>query len=119
MIVPSRMGIRGKTGGNGKASGVQNCWSEYRMSRESPMVAMTSGSTPVARSRATSNSLTSQPSSSVDTRMVASRARTKGHRSTTRNSTIAKAGRTTNSPWAKLIVFDVCHSSTKPMAVSA
>jgi hypothetical protein len=25
----------------------------------------------------------------------------------------------TNSPWAKLIVCDVCHSSVKPIAISA
>jgi hypothetical protein len=29
------------------------------------------------------------------------------------------AGSMTNSPWAKLIVCDVCHSSVKPIAISA
>ena len=30
-----------------------------------------------------------------------------------------KAGSMTNSPWAKLIVCEVCHSSVKPIATSA
>jgi hypothetical protein len=89
------------------------------MSRLNPMVAMTSGSTPVLSKRATMTSLTSQPSSSVDTSSVATSAATKGQRSTTRKSTIVNAGSTTNSPCAKLIVFDVCHSSTNPIAVMA
>ena len=50
---------------------------------------------------------------------VARRATANGSRSTIQNSTIANAGRTTNSPWAKLMVFEVCQSRTKPMAVIA
>ena len=43
------------------------------MSRLSPMVAMTSGSTPIWSSRVTRSFRTTTPSSSVETRMVASR----------------------------------------------
>ncbi len=89
------------------------------MSKLNPMVAMTSGSTPILSSRVTSTSLTSTPSNKVETRMVASMAAAKGSRKITRNSTMVNAGTTTNSPWAKLIVFDVCHSSTNPMATMA
>jgi hypothetical protein len=35
------------------------------------------------------------------------------------NASIAKAGSITNSPWAKLIVPEACHSSVKPSAASA
>jgi hypothetical protein len=83
------------------------------------MVAMTSGSTPIRSSRATRTLWTRTPSRSVDTSTVPSSAAVNGKRNTVRNSTIVNAGRTTNSPWAKLIVPDVCHSSTKPMAVMA
>ena len=83
------------------------------------MVAMTSGSTPILSRRVTSTSLTPTPSSSVETRTVASMAAAKGSRKITKNSTMANAGSTTNSPCAKLIVFDVCHRSTKPMAAMA
>ena len=55
----------------------------------------------------------------METSTVASRAAANGNRSTTQKSTMANAGRTTNSPCAKLMVFDVCQSRTKPMAVIA
>jgi len=83
------------------------------------MVAMTRGSTPILMSRATRSCLTPQPKRSVETRTVASMAAAKGSRKITKNNTMAKAGNTTNSPCAKLIVFDVCHRSTKPMAAMA
>ena len=118
-MVPSRIGSREKTAGKGNASGVQNCCSEYRMNRLSPIVAMTSGSTPILSSRFTSTSLTRRPSNRVETSTVAMKAAAKGSFHTTENSTIANAGTTTNSPWAKLMVFDVCHSSTNPMAAIA
>ena len=51
--------------------------------------------------------------------MVATRATANGSLSTSQKSTIEKAGTTTNSPWAKLMVFEVCQSSTNPMAVMA
>ncbi len=118
-MVPRRIGSREKTAGNGSASGVQNCCSEYRMSKLSPMVAMTRGSTPILRSLVIKSSLTPTPSRSVETRTVASMASANGSLRITKNSTIANAGSTTNSPCAKLIVFDVCQSSTKPMAAMA
>ena len=34
-------------------------------------------------------------------------------------ASIRNAGSMTNSPWAKLIVCEVCHSRVKPMAASA
>ena len=55
----------------------------------------------------------------MDTTTVASRATANGSRSIDQKRTIANAGRTTNSPWAKLMVFEVCQSRTNPMAVIA
>ncbi len=89
------------------------------MNRLSPMVAMTSGSTPASRSRATRSLRTRKPRRNVERRTVASRAAAKGSRKTIQNSTIANAGNTTNSPCAKLMVFEVCHRSTKPIATIA
>jgi hypothetical protein len=34
-------------------------------------------------------------------------------------ASMKKAGSMTNSPWAKLIVCDVCHSSVNPIATRA
>ena len=83
------------------------------------MVAITSGRTPAWRSRVTRSFRTPKPRRSVDARMVARSATANGSRSTIQKSTIANAGRTTNSPCAKLIALEVCQSRTKPMAVMA
>ena len=53
------------------------------MSKLNPIVAMTSGSTPVLRSRFTSASLTTRPRSTVETSTVASKAAANGSFHTT------------------------------------
>ena len=80
------------------------------------MVAMTSGKTPAWSSRATRSFRTPNPRRRADTSTVASRATANGSRSTLQNRTMANAGKTTNSPWAKLIVLEVCHRRTNPVA---
>ena len=76
------------------------------------MVAMTSGSTPWRSIGSTTSLLNSTPSTSErDDECRTSTASQNG----TPNMLIAvstkNAGSMTNSPWAKLIVCDVCHSS--------
>ena len=80
------------------------------------MVAITSGRTPAWRSRPTSSFRTPKPRRKAETTTVARRAAANGSRSTLQKSTMANAGRTTNSPCAKLMVLEVCHRRTNPMA---
>ena len=89
------------------------------MRRLNPIVAMTIGSTPVSSNRAITTFSKNTPSRSVETRIVPISAAANGQRNTLRNSTIVNAGSTTNPPSAKLIVLDVCHRRTNPMAVIA
>ncbi len=45
--------------------------------------------------------------------------RTKGRPSPCMPTSAKNAGSITNSPWAKLMVWDACQSSVKPMAARA
>jgi hypothetical protein len=62
--------------------------------------------------------LKAQPSTSTATPQVARKASGSGSPAAPKAS-ITKAGSITNSPWAKLIVPEACHSSVKPSAASA
>ena len=80
---------------------------------------MTSGMTPCLSSGSTTAVLKPQPSTSIATRQASRNASQSGASATLRKNSIANAGSITNSPCAKLIVPDACHSSVKPSAASA
>ena len=82
------------------------------------MVAIASGKTPWRIIGSTSRRLNSTPSTMADTRMPMTTAPQNG---TPAPSAIRmkNAGSMTNSPCAKLMVCEVCHSSVKPIATSA
>ena len=83
------------------------------------MVEMTSGSTPWRISGSTMMALKSRPSISIASVMASSAASENGRPSHFMPASAKNAGSITNSPCAKLMVCDVCHSSVKPMAARA
>jgi hypothetical protein len=84
-----------------------------------PMVATTMGISPNLSSGSAMPRLKAQPS----TPTASTSREHEGHRQRRRprpmKPSIAKAGSITNSPWAKLMVPDACHSRVKPSAASA
>ena len=80
---------------------------------------MTSGSTPWRRIGSTTRRLNSSPSTSSATSRPTSSASGKDRPPNFIAASTKNAGSMTNSPCAKLIVCEVCHSSTKPTATSA
>ena len=83
------------------------------------MVEMTSGRTPCLISGPTTTNLKTTPSSSIEPSMLSTRAATNGTPSHCMAISARKAGTITNSPCAKLMVCEVCHSSVKPIAARA
>ncbi len=83
------------------------------------MVEMTSGRTPWRMTGSTTSRLNSRPSTRSETAKPASIAIGNDKPPNFIAARTKKAGSITNSPCAKLIVCDVCHSSTKPTATSA
>ena len=83
-----------------------------------PMVATTIGISPKRSSGSAMPRLKAQPSTTTATTQVSTKASGSGGPAAIRPS-IMKAGSITNSPWAKLIVPEACHSSVKPRAASA
>ena len=59
------------------------------------------------------------PSSSIEARIASTSEATNGKPSQRMAISARKAGTITNSPCAKLMVCEVCHSSVKPTAASA
>ena len=104
--------------GNGDASALKNCFTASFMPIASAMVAIASGSTPCRSIGSTSSSLKPSPSSSSDSRMPRMIASQNGAPACI-TASIRNAGSMTNSPCAKLMVCDVCHSSVKPTATRA
>ncbi len=83
------------------------------------IVEMTSGIGPWLINGSTIASLKATPSNAIDT-AIAIKAASQNCTPSQFIATSAKnAGSMTNSPWAKLIVFDACQSSVKPTAVRA
>jgi hypothetical protein len=82
-------------------------------------VAIASGSTPWRSIGSTSSRLNSTPSTIADTTMPIATATQNGTANTLIAVSMKNAGSITNSPWAKLMVCDVCHSRVKPIATSA
>ena len=85
----------------------------------SAMVETTSGSTPRLISGATTTKRNTTPSSSIEARTASTSAPRNGTPNHFMAISARKAGTMTNSPCAKLMVCDVCHSSVKPIAASA
>src|SRR6185503_18742367 len=85
---------------------------------ERPSVAITSGITPCRMSGSTTIFLNPTPSSAMMTRHASRNAIQRGAPIPMKNR-IENAGSITNSPCAKLIVPDACHSSVKPRAARA
>ncbi len=83
------------------------------------MVEITTGSTPCRRMGATTSCLKSSPSTSRAARKPTSIAAGNDRPPSFIAARTKKAGSMTNSPCAKLMVCDVCHSRTKPIATSA
>ena len=108
----------GTTDGNGEASALKNCFTASLMPIASAMVAIASGSTPWRSIGSTSSSLKPNPNSSIDSRMPMMIASQNG-RPACIAASIRNAGSMTNSPCAKLMVCEVCHSSVKPTATTA
>ena len=104
--------------GNGEASALKNCFTASLMPIASAMVAIASGSTPWRSIGSTSSILKPRPSSSIDSSMPMMIASQNGA-PTCIAASIRNAGSMTNSPCAKLMVCDVCHSSVKPTATIA
>ena len=76
------------------------------------------GIMPYLNSGSTRPRLKDQPSISTERAQAARKASTSGTLALSR-ITMMKAGNITNSPCAKLIVPEACHSSVKPSAASA
>jgi hypothetical protein len=89
------------------------------MTIDSAMVAMASGSTPCLIIGSTTTSLKPAPKISRKTAMPSSPPAQSGRPKSLTASRISTAGSMTNSPWAKLIVCEVCQTSVKPIAASA
>ena len=85
----------------------------------SAIVEMTRGSTPWRITGSTTSRLKSRPSTSSDTARPTSIAAGNDKPPNFIAARTKNAGSMTNSPCAKLIVCEVCHSSTKPIATSA
>ncbi len=79
---------------------------------------MTSGITPCLINGSTIAHLNPTPSTSIAATQVSRNASHSGAPNAMQNS-IPNAGSMTNSPCAKLIVPDACHSKVKPSAASA
>ena len=88
------------------------------MNSDTAMVEITSGSTPCLSMGSTMMSLNTRPRSRSDSAMPMRMASQNGVPRYIA-SRMKNAGTMTNSPWAKLIVCDVCHSSVKPTAIRA
>jgi hypothetical protein len=88
------------------------------MAIDKPMVATTMGIMPYLKRGSTTPRLNSQPSSSTASSAVHTKLTSMGAPSEIKPN-IMKAGSITNSPWAKLMVPDACHSKVKPRAASA
>ena len=88
------------------------------MAIDSPMVATTIGIMPWRSSGSAMPRLKPQPSTTTATPQVQAKAASSGRPSAPKAS-ITKAGSITNSPCAKLMVPEACHSSVKPSAASA
>ena len=82
------------------------------------MVAIASGSTPCRSIGSTSRRLKAKPRIAIDKR-EADQDRGPERQARVIAASMKKAGSITNSPWAKLIVCEVCQSSVKPIATSA
>ncbi|MGY4328087.1 hypothetical protein ACVWWG_002504 [Bradyrhizobium sp. LB7.2] len=104
--------------GKGEASALKNCFTASLMPIASAIVAIASGSTPWRIIGSTSSILKARPSSSIESRMPRMIASQNGAPACIA-ANIKNAGSITNSPCAKLMVCEVCHSSVKPTATSA
>ena len=82
------------------------------------MVATTIGIMPYLNKGSTTPRLKTQPSSSTASKIVNTKLTSNGAPIAMKPSNM-KAGSMTNSPWAKLMVPEACHSSVKPKAASA
>ena len=83
------------------------------------MVAITSGKVPWGSIGSTVSFLKPMPRISSDTTSANATAGQSDSPSTPMPVSTKKAGNMTNSPWAKLMVCDACHSSVKPTAARA
>ena len=82
------------------------------------MVATTMGIMPNLNKGSTTPRLNNQPSTTTDNTQLAPKLSTNGKPAAIKPS-IMKAGSITNSPCAKLMVPEACHSKVKPRAASA
>ena len=80
---------------------------------------MTNGSTPWRSIGSTISRLNRTPSVTTETTAATPTAGQNDSPKCPMAMRMKNAGSMTNSPWAKLIVCDVCHSSVKPIATSA
>ena len=83
------------------------------------MVAITSGSTPCRIIGSTIHFLKRRPRTTTDTTPPTATAGQNGSPKWPIAISTKNAGSMTNSPWAKLIVCEVCQRSVKPTATSA
>ncbi len=83
------------------------------------MVEMTSGSTPCRSIGSTMRRLNSRPRTRSATTSPTTHAGQKRQPKNFIAARMKKAGSITNSPCAKLMVCEVCHSSVKPTATRA
>ena len=88
------------------------------MPMASAIVAIASGKTPWRSIGSTSSILKPSPSNSIDRRIPVRIASQNGAPACIAAS-IRNAGSITNSPWAKLMVCEVCHNNVKPTATIA
>ena len=108
----------GNTWGKGCGSELYPARTPLRMAIDKPMVATTMGIMPCLNKGSTSPRLNNQPNSSTATPHDNKKAKVRG-RPWCSMMTITNAGSMTNSPWAKLMVPEACHSKVKPKAAKA
>ncbi len=85
----------------------------------SAIVAIARGSTPCRIIGSTMAILKPQPKSAMNSPIPSTAASQNGAPASLTRARMRIAGSITNSPWAKLMVCEVCQTSVKPMAASA